>query len=116
MDLCVDQCIGVRVAAAAAVCRHEPIAGTAALCYAHPRTSHGEAIASNAAFACAADNRRGRRSSAADAFRQVNPVHNSFDLWELTELSLEVAGCAYWLLDVDPILNVPSAIWILPSH
>ena len=49
-------------------------------------------------------------------FRQVNPVHNSFDLWELTELSLETAGSAYWLLDFDPLLNIPGAIWILPAH
>jgi HK97 family phage portal protein len=49
-------------------------------------------------------------------FRQVTPVHNSFDLWELTELSLEVAGSAYWLLDFDPLLNIPSAIWLLPAH
>src|ERR1051325_4377627 len=49
-------------------------------------------------------------------FRQVNPVHNSFDLWELTELYLEVAGSAYWLLDFDPLLGTPSAIWILPAH
>ena len=49
-------------------------------------------------------------------FRQVNPVHNSFDLWELTELSLETAGCAYWLLDFDAFLNIPSAIWLLPAH
>src|SRR5262249_42881026 len=26
--------------------------------------------------------------------RQVNPVHNSFDLWEITQLYLEVHGCA----------------------
>jgi len=49
-------------------------------------------------------------------FRQVNPVHNSFDLWELTELSLETAGSAYWLLDFDRMLNIPSAIWLLPAH
>src|SRR5947209_449361 len=48
--------------------------------------------------------------------RQVNPVHNAFDLWELSALYLEVNGSAYWLLDVDPALNVPSAIWILPAH
>ncbi len=47
-------------------------------------------------------------------FRQVNPVHNSFDLWELTDLSLETAGSAYWLLDFDPLLKIPSAIWICP--
>ena len=48
--------------------------------------------------------------------QQVNPVHNRFDLWELTELYLEVAGSAYWLLDFDARLNIPSAIWILPAH
>ena len=48
--------------------------------------------------------------------RQVNPVHNAFDLWELTELYLEVHGCAYWLLDLDPLLKTPVQIWILPSQ
>jgi len=48
--------------------------------------------------------------------RQVNPTHNSFDLWELTQLSLEVHGSAYWLLDHDPVLDLPRAIWILPTH
>jgi HK97 family phage portal protein len=49
-------------------------------------------------------------------FQQVNPTQNAFDLWEITELYLEVVGSAYWLLDFDPVLNIPSAIWILPSH
>ena len=49
-------------------------------------------------------------------FRQVNPAQNAFDLWELTELYLEVDGSAYWLLDFDPLLNIPSAIWILPAQ
>jgi HK97 family phage portal protein len=49
-------------------------------------------------------------------FRQVNPVHNSFDLWELTQLSLETVGSAYWLLDFDPALGTPAAIWPLPAH
>jgi HK97 family phage portal protein len=49
-------------------------------------------------------------------FRQVNPVHNQFDLWELTQLYLEVHGSAYWLFDLDPILHVPNQIWILPAH
>ena len=48
--------------------------------------------------------------------RQVNPVHNAFDLWELTQLYLEVHGSAYWLLDLDPLLHVPNQIWILPAH
>jgi HK97 family phage portal protein len=41
---------------------------------------------------------------------------HGFDLWELTELYLEVHGSAYWLLDFDPALGVPANIWILPSQ
>ena len=48
--------------------------------------------------------------------RQVNPVHNAFDLLELTELYLEVHGSAYWLLEFDNVLGIPSEIWILPSQ
>src|SRR2546421_505986 len=46
---------------------------------------------------------------------QVNPVHNSFDLWELTTLYQETFGSAYWLLDLDP-LGVPRSVWPLPSQ
>ncbi len=48
--------------------------------------------------------------------QQVNPVHNQFDLWELTQLYLEVHGSAYWLLDFDAALDVPTRIWMLPGH
>lgn len=48
--------------------------------------------------------------------KQVNPIHNSFDLWELTQLSLEIHGVAYWLLDLDPARRAPTAIWTLPAH
>ncbi len=47
--------------------------------------------------------------------RQVNPVHNSFDLWELTTLYQEVHGSAYWYLVPGP-LGIPEEIWILPSQ
>jgi HK97 family phage portal protein len=47
--------------------------------------------------------------------RQVNPVHNRFDLWELTTLYQEVHGSAYWYLDMGP-LGVPEQIWILPAQ
>ncbi len=50
-----------------------------------------------------------------DLLAQVNPVHNSFDLWELTTLYQEVHGAAYWFLDLGP-LGVPQQIWILPSQ
>jgi HK97 family phage portal protein len=46
---------------------------------------------------------------------QVNPIHNAFDLWELTTLYQEVHGSAYWCLVFDP-LGVPKEIWILPSQ
>jgi hypothetical protein len=39
----------------------------------------------------------------------VNPVHNAFDLWELTTLYQEVQGCAYWYFDRGP-LGIPDAI------
>ena len=48
--------------------------------------------------------------------QQVNPIHNAFDLWELTTLYQEVHGSAYWSLDIDPVLGVPRAIWILPAQ
>ncbi|MCI0464713.1 MAG: phage portal protein [Gemmataceae bacterium] len=51
-----------------------------------------------------------------DLLRQVNPVHNSFDLWELTQLYLEAHGSAYWLIDDDEALGIPAAIWPLPSQ
>ncbi len=51
-----------------------------------------------------------------ELFRQVNPIHNGFDLWELTELYLETHGSAYWLLDYHPALSIPEQIWILPAH
>jgi HK97 family phage portal protein len=47
--------------------------------------------------------------------RKVNPVHNSFDLWELTTLYQEVHGCAYWYLHFNT-LGVPDEIWILPAQ
>ena len=47
--------------------------------------------------------------------QQVNPVHNAFDLWELTTLYQEVHGRAYWYLDIGP-LGMPSTIWMLPAQ
>src|SRR5262245_32290293 len=50
-----------------------------------------------------------------DLLAQVNPVHNAFDIWETTTLSLEVHGVAYWLLEQGPF-GVPAAVWPLPAH
>jgi HK97 family phage portal protein len=47
--------------------------------------------------------------------RQVNPVHNSFDLWKLTTFYQEVLGSAYWYLRFGP-LGVPVEIWLLPAQ
>lgn len=47
--------------------------------------------------------------------QQVNPLHNQFDLWELTTLYQEVVGTAFWYLEVGP-LGVPNEIWILPAQ
>jgi HK97 family phage portal protein len=48
--------------------------------------------------------------------RQVNPLHNAFDLWELTQTYLEVHGRAFWYLSMNPALGVPDEIWVLPSQ
>jgi HK97 family phage portal protein len=40
---------------------------------------------------------------------------NSYDLWELTTLYLEVHGRAYWLLERDG-LGTPRWAWILPAQ
>lgn len=47
--------------------------------------------------------------------QQVNPVHNGFDLWELTTLYQEIHGSAYWYLKFGP-LGIPTEIWILPAQ
>jgi HK97 family phage portal protein len=47
--------------------------------------------------------------------RKVNPVHNAFDLWELTQLYLEVHGKAFWYLRLGP-LGIPDEIWPLPAQ
>jgi HK97 family phage portal protein len=50
-----------------------------------------------------------------ELLQKCNPVHNAFDVWELTTLSQEVLGVAYWLLELGP-LGVPTGIWPLPAH
>lgn len=51
-----------------------------------------------------------------DLLARVNPVHSAQELWELTTLYQETIGSAYWLLDFDPLLGIPCAIWPLPSQ
>src|SRR5436305_1253708 len=50
-----------------------------------------------------------------ELLRQVNPVHNQYDLFELTTLYQEVLGSAYWYLSFN-VLGVPDEIWILPAQ
>jgi hypothetical protein len=40
---------------------------------------------------------------------------NSFDLWELTQIYLEVHGRAYWYLEGGP-LGIPQNIWVMPAQ
>ena len=49
-----------------------------------------------------------------DLLRQANPIHNAFDLLELTQLYQETVGSAYWLIEPGPL--GPMAIWPLPAH
>jgi len=46
---------------------------------------------------------------------RANPVHNGFDLLELTQIYLEVHGKAFWYLNKN-VLEVPDEIWILPTQ
>ncbi len=46
----------------------------------------------------------------------MNPVHNAFDLWELTEIYLEVFGSAFWFLEAGAPFGLPLQIWILPTQ
>lgn len=46
---------------------------------------------------------------------QVNPIHNAWELWELTTLYQESLGSAYWYLDLDEN-GVPREIWPLPAQ
>jgi HK97 family phage portal protein len=48
--------------------------------------------------------------------QHANPLHTSFDLWELTTLYQEVHGSAYWYLDMDPVLDIPRNLWLLPAQ
>jgi HK97 family phage portal protein len=50
-----------------------------------------------------------------EMIRNVNPIINRFDLWELTELFLEMTGNSYWYV-VKGKLNAPEQIWLVPSQ
>jgi len=50
-----------------------------------------------------------------DMIRAVNPIMNRFDLWEATELFMEMTGNAYWYV-VKDALGVPIQLWIVPAQ
>jgi HK97 family phage portal protein len=51
-----------------------------------------------------------------DLLATVNPLINSFELWELTTLYQEIYGSSYWYLSYDKILGIPTEIWIMPTQ
>ena len=51
-----------------------------------------------------------------DLLRSPNPYCGPFDLWEMTTTYLEVTGSAYWYLDFNGFLGIPTAIYLLPSQ
>ena len=51
-----------------------------------------------------------------DLLKRVNEFLDGYTLWELTDLYQEMTGNAYWYIPKDPILKIPTEIWILPSH
>lgn len=50
-----------------------------------------------------------------DMIKTVNPLINRFDLWDGTQLWLELTGNAYWYIYKNK-LGVPSEIWPLPPQ
>jgi hypothetical protein len=50
-----------------------------------------------------------------DLLNRPNEMLNAFDLWELTQIYLEVHGQAYWQMQAGP-LGVPRALWVLPAQ
>jgi len=53
---------------------------------------------------------------ALDLLNYVNELQGRFELFELTELDLELTGNAYWWLSGKNNLGVPSEILLLPPH
>jgi len=45
-----------------------------------------------------------------------NPFQSGYDLRELSAISLEMTGNCYWGLERDKKTNIPTEIWLLPSH
>ncbi len=50
-----------------------------------------------------------------DMLKNVNPLINRFDLWELTQIWLELTGNAFWYVYKDN-LGVPAQVWPLPPQ
>jgi HK97 family phage portal protein len=50
-----------------------------------------------------------------DLFSAVNATMNRFDLWENTELFLELTGNSYWFI-VNNSFGIPGNIWVLPAQ
>lgn len=48
--------------------------------------------------------------------RDPNQPDTSFDLWYETLMYLLLTGSAFWWVPKDPILKLPSAIWVVPRH
>lgn len=50
-----------------------------------------------------------------ELMKNVNNWENRFDLWEKTEMFLELTGNSYWYI-LNNNLGTPVELWILPSH
>jgi|WetSurSiteA1Bulk_404760.scaffolds.fasta_scaffold11122_3 HK97 family phage portal protein len=50
-----------------------------------------------------------------DLLERVNPMQSRFDLWDMTQLFLELTGNSYWYIIKDK-LGTPSQIWPIPPQ
>src|SRR5262249_7403255 len=90
------------------------VAGQKALCKTRLLNPHHPLVVSHKALDPSLTVEEVAQHPIVDLFNQVNPVHNAFDLWELTQLYLEVHGSAFWLLDFGAF--TVQNIWVLPSQ
>jgi HK97 family phage portal protein len=51
-----------------------------------------------------------------DLIQHVNPLANRFDLWDMTQLFMELTGNAYWYIVKDSQMGIPVQIWVIPSQ
>lgn len=51
-----------------------------------------------------------------DLLKNINPFHDKFQFFEITDLMLELTGNAYWYVSRNSKFGIPNQLWILFSQ